>query len=80
VISKSQNDKTLYFSTRPEHSVIENHSRWLNLRIFGGLAVSCFTLFALLLVVGLITDALFAMSIAIGILVVCFVLNKPGIW
>jgi hypothetical protein len=79
-ISKGPNDKTIYFSTLPEHSVLENHSRWLSLRIFGGLAVSCVTLFALLIVVGLMRDALFALSIALGLLAVCFVLSKLGIW
>jgi len=79
-VMKGKTDKTLYFSDTTEQKVIEKHSSWLNLRIFGGLAVSSFSLFCILVVLELVQDAVFALGFTLGILGICYLLNKLGIW
>ena len=79
-VMEGKTDNTLYFSDTTEQKVIERHSSWLNLRIFGGLAVSSFSLFCILVVLELVRDAVFALGFTLGILGICFLLNKLGVW
>ena len=75
-VTKGPFDRIMYISDVPENKVIERHSSWLYLRIFGGLTLSTVTLFFLLMALELVRDAFVTIGIVLILLCVCWVLTK----